>query len=415
MLPLHAQALVGAPAATKIRLSLLASAMCDALGGPAEFYARFSFPFIAHMEPNDNFHLPPGVWTDDTSMALALARSIATSASGFDEADQLDAYFRWWDAGELSVTGVCFDIGNTIQRALVLYMQELGSMGQEHGGIPSQQAGESMRDSSPSGRMKCAQAALRKIARDLKAPVFGGNGSLMRVLPVGLAYWRSDLLEVADLAKRSSVTTHPNPVCAEACAVWSQCIALVMQNATVENGMMTKLDVLHHFASFEYNTPALEQALSSIPPPASESRAPADLEAHYKMHHPIARLAKEMQQAAAECGPASVDLKSQILAILPEPSVLPSSGYVVHTLCAALYAFLATSTFESGALLVTNMGDDADTVAAVYGGLAGVWYASDGDHTDGLFWTPLVREWMDVLVKKDLLETVAEELIQFQN
>jgi hypothetical protein len=48
-------------------------------------------------------------------------------------------------------------------------------------------------------------------------------------------------------------------------------------------------------------------------------------------------------------------------------------------LAAALYVFLATSTFEAGVLLMVNMGDDADTVAAMYGGLVGAWYAIEED------------------------------------
>lgn len=47
------------------------------------------------------------------------------------------------------------------------------------------------------------------------------------------------------------------------------------------------------------------------------------------------------------------------------------SGYVVKSLEAALWAFQSTSTFEEGALKVANLGDDADTTAAIYGQLAG--------------------------------------------
>ncbi|KAJ7096032.1 hypothetical protein C8R43DRAFT_1141715 [Mycena crocata] len=78
------------------------------------------------------------------------------------------------------------------------------------------------------------------------------------------------------------------------------------------------------------------------------------------------------------------------------------------------------------ALLTANMGNDADTVAAVYGGLAGVWYASEEvkavertetveGSLDGepLFWSPLVHEWNAALVKRDMVEEVAEELALF--
>lgn len=46
---------------------------------------------------------------------------------------------------------------------------------------------------------------------------------------------------------------------------------------------------------------------------------------------------------------------------------ISNSGYVVRTLEAALWAFGRSTSFREGCLLVVNLGDDADTVAAVYG------------------------------------------------
>ncbi|KAJ7214254.1 hypothetical protein B0H12DRAFT_1079215 [Mycena haematopus] len=142
--PLHLQYLPAAVPSTKIGLALLSKALCDALGGPAEFQPRFTFPFVSQMQPNDNFGLPAGVWTDDTSMALALARSIATFETetetesrngprgGMDAADQLDAYYRWWQDGELSA------IGHFLSRRAALrgrrQGREKGSRGRGAGG-----------------------------------------------------------------------------------------------------------------------------------------------------------------------------------------------------------------------------------------------------------------------------------------
>ena len=50
------------------------------------------------------------------------------------------------------------------------------------------------------------------------------------------------------------------------------------------------------------------------------------------------------------------------------------SGYVTQCLEAALWAFADTDDFRSGALAAANLGDDADTTAAVYGQLAGAYY-----------------------------------------
>jgi ADP-ribosylglycohydrolase len=83
----------------------------------------------------------------------------------------------------------------------------------------------------------------------------------------------------------------------------------------------------------------------------------------------------------------------------------------LHTIVAALYCFFATKTFEEGAILAVNLGNDADTVGAVYAGLAGCWYASDDGQ--GMFWTEGVQEWKQHLVRKDLVEEVAAELVTF--
>ncbi len=61
---------------------------------------------------------------------------------------------------------------------------------------------------------------------------------------------------------------------------------------------------------------------------------------------------------------------------LPETEIY-SSGYVVHTLEAALWAFLTTNDYRQATLRAVNLGDDTDTVAALTGGLAGIAYGSE--------------------------------------
>ena len=54
------------------------------------------------------------------------------------------------------------------------------------------------------------------------------------------------------------------------------------------------------------------------------------------------------------------------------PPAIAGTGYVVKSLEAALWAFYyRSSTFERGALLAANLGDDADTTSALFGQLAG--------------------------------------------
>jgi ADP-ribosyl-[dinitrogen reductase] hydrolase len=392
------QSLVPASASTKIRLSILSVAVVDALGGPAEFRSRFSFPLITRMIPNGSFGLPPGVWTDDTSMALCLARSLSTytlpngdiKRGGFNEADQLNTYSLWREQGYLSAVDNCFDVGNTISRAISIW---------------------SNRSSRDAPGPDTDQRALNRIKNELDGEYCCGNGSLMRVIPIGLTYWRND--EIArEYARRSSDVTHPNRLCGEACELWTSLVVRVMNEATgkpTSGKKFTKLDLLKEIAAFPYTHAKLRDALalpSSAPPPPIPGTE-TELEEYYRTHHPLLVLISQ--------APTKSD--SPYLSVpIPPVKMVPSSGYVLHTLTAALYAFFATNTFQEGAIMVVNMGHDADTVGAVYAGLAGCWYASERSEVSqegGSFWTDKLDEWIGALVKKDLIEKVAQELVQF--
>ena len=392
--PLHTQNPTRSDASTKIRLSILATAMVDALGGPAEFHGRFSFPLVTTMIPNKNFNLPPGVWTDDTSMTLCLARSLATFKGGFDEKDQLDADVNWESKGTLSAIGSCFDIGGTIRHALHIYTDT----------------------APPEQKNSTAERALVKICETLSAENCAGNGSLMRVLPVGLAYWRNEE-EAKEYARRSSMTTHPTLMCQEACVVWTGAIAKIMRETTTTTGLeegrgnLTKLGVIEYFATFPYTNHKLRVALAL---PADALRGMSSLTADaretvYRDRHPIVQLIARMESRPP-------NRKHRFSKTIPSDLSLPSSGYVLHTLVAALYCFLATETFEEGAIMAVNLGNDADTVGAVYAGLAGCWYATESEQDGkGVFWTERVREWKERLVQRELVEEVAEELAEFSD
>jgi len=96
---------------------LFGLAVGDAVGTTLEFRPPGSFTPIHDMIWGGPFNLKPGEWTDDTSMALCLAESMIEKGT-FDPVDQLQRYARWYREGYLSSNGRCFDIGNTVRRAL---------------------------------------------------------------------------------------------------------------------------------------------------------------------------------------------------------------------------------------------------------------------------------------------------------
>lgn len=167
------------PTRDRYRGALLGLAAGDALGTTLEFRPPGTFTPIDDIVGGGPFHLNPGEWTDDTSMALCLAESLVACA-GFDAVDQLERYVRWWRDGHLSSNGRCFDIGTTVSAALARF--------------------ERTRDPYPG-------------ATD---PHAAGNGSLMRLAPVVLAHAHDPTLAVR-LAADSSRTTHGAREAVDAC------------------------------------------------------------------------------------------------------------------------------------------------------------------------------------------------------
>jgi hypothetical protein len=87
---------------------------------------------------------------------------------------------------------------------------------------------------------------------------------------------------------------------------------------------------------------------------------------------------------------------------IKEPPALRGSGYVVHCLEAALWAFHKTDTFRDGALLAVNLGEDADTTGAVYGQIAGAFYGEEG----------IPPSWRAVLAMREKIEELADRLYE---
>ena len=102
--------------------ALVGLAISDAVGTTLEFKSRDNYQPLTDMVGGGPFDLKPGQFTDDTSMALALAESLLAHAE-HDPADLITRFVAWLDRGEYSCTGHCFDIGNTVDRALDHWLQ----------------------------------------------------------------------------------------------------------------------------------------------------------------------------------------------------------------------------------------------------------------------------------------------------
>ena len=83
-----------------------------------------------------------------------------------------------------------------------------------------------------------------------------------------------------------------------------------------------------------------------------------------------------------------------------EENKIKSSGYVVDTLEAAIWCFLNTDNYKECVLKAVNLGDDTDTVGAVAGGLAGLYYGIDG----------IPKGWIDIIPKKEWIIELIERM-----
>ena len=257
------------------------------------------------------FHLKPGQWTDDTSMALCLASSLLY-VGGFDAADQMRRYCNWYEHGYLSSTGNCFDIGNTVRQALDKFKA----------------AGEPFSGSTQ--------------------PNTAGNGSIMRLAPVPMFYFSRPDKALA-YAVESSRTTHGATECLDACRVLGSILLRALAGAD-------KANVLFGATPDGIMSDSIRQISQG----------------NYRDK---------------------------------DANNIRGTGYVVESLEAALWCFWTTETFETAILTAANLGDDADTTAAICGQVAGAYYGEDG--------IPL--RWRLLLTEREMISDLADQLFAAGN
>jgi ADP-ribosylglycohydrolase len=89
-----------------------------------------------------------------------------------------------------------------------------------------------------------------------------------------------------------------------------------------------------------------------------------------------------------------------VFAKTPEEQI-KGSGYVVETLEAVIWCLLNTDNYKNATLKAVNLGMDTDTVAAITGGIAGLYYGMNGIPSD----------WLATLQNRVLLDTIYTNFI----
>jgi len=177
-------------------------------------------------------------------------------------------------------------------------------------------------------------------------PATAGNGSLMRLAPVVLCF-HPDQPAVLAHARLSSATTHAAAEALECCELFADLLTRALRGLPKEDVLISRLT---SFTS------------ASV--------------------------------AAIACG-AYLDKQA---------SQVNGSGYCVASLEAALWCFASTSSFEEAVLAATNLGDDADTTAAIVGQLAGAFY--------GVLGIPV--HWLEKLHLAGEIGRLAQALLELQ-
>ncbi len=265
--------------------ALVGLACGDAVGTTLEFRAPGTFAPIDDMVGGGPFHLRPGEWTDDTSLALCLAESLL-DVGVLDPADQLRRYNLWRHDGYLSSNGKCFDIGGATARSLDRFAATREAFDQH----PDQSA--------------------------------AANGSLMRLAAVPIR-WHSDPVTASEMSGESSRTTHPAMRPVDACRVLGAMTGALIGGA-----------------------------------PAAEVMSPS-----FWQFGPLDREVAAVVEGSWQ---------------RKEPPLIRGTGYCVDALEAALWAVAGAADFREAILRAANLGDDADTTAAITGQLAGARWGISG-------------------------------------
>ena len=172
-----------------------------------------------------------------------------------------------------------------------------------------------------------------------------GNGSLMRILPVALYAYSKNLddISIRKLTNEVSSLTHAHEVSRLGCYIYVQFIICLLKGYTKE-------EAYKHIQYLDYSA--------------------------YDMHS--LKLYKRILDEQIE-----VQRLDQI----------KSTGYIVDTLESAMWIFMNAEHYKEAIIASTNIGGDTDTIGAIVGSMAGIYYGFDS----------IPSNWLDKLQRKDYL------------
>jgi len=294
----------------KVKDGIIGLVIGDALGVPVEFKYRESLKIdpVTKMEGYGTYNMPPGTWSDDSSMTIATMASIVNK-NEIDYDDIMKEFLEWIENGKYTQYQDTFDYGITTLHGIMNYKNGIDAI-------------------------KCGGTDERD----------NGNGSLMRILP--LAFIPDIDYETIE---NISGLTHGHLRSKIACVFYIEIAKSMLEN---------NLTIDEHI-----------------------KLAGNKIKEHYKdsgeLHH-FKRIFNDE---------------------LNDEDSISSKGYVITTFESVIYSLKNTDNFRDAVLKAVNLGRDTDTVGAICGGLAGIFYGFDSIPIDWINEIPKIDEVIELCEK----------------
>lgn len=319
-----------------IKSSLYGFIVGDALGVPVEFMSRDKLKEhpVSEMLENKSRNTTKGYWSDDTAMTLCTMQSIVDMKEiDFELHDSMmKNYRKWLEEGYKAVNKKCFGIGQTIFKALSNYRN--------------------------------SKTFIEYSSKNLESPKNGGNGAMMRILPLILYLYNNKLPKYKDLEDNIEVYRKYD---------------FIEFNVGITHQYSVNKECCIFYTMFIFNlldTKDLNKAYD------------LSIEQHLSWY------------SGCQSSELKRILNKEIINVSEQE--IKSTGYVIDTLEASLWCLFNTKNYEEAVLKAVNLGGDSDTIAAITGSLAGLYYGID----------QIPQKWLDVLCEKDMLENDINNFIE---
>ncbi len=189
-----------------------------------------------------------------------------------------------------------------------------------------------------------------------------GNGSLMRVLPLvfylvhhfGYDFFEDD--EAVSIIHNVSALTHAHKRSQMACVFYLAIAARLLGGDSLEEGVSTGIEKVWSYYSHKAGYSEELSHFSRIHDPAFSSLPVEEIE---------------------------------------------STGYVIHSLEAAIWCLLNTQSYEACVLKAVNLGEDTDTTAAIAGGIAGIFYG----------YSSIPQKWINSIARKEYIDQLCVSFV----